>query len=689
VAPARLTRPLDPIYQGSTLAQPIQFFNEDRTPKDMAAVSSTLFMARKGVPAATEQISGTYLGSGLFVYGEPDEVTAEFEPGRYDIEVRNDLGGVLTSVLVGEITVVKGAASDGASGAMPGALQPGSVVGVVISATGLVQVVMVDRVVVEGGGTGPGGPIGISDVTGLTAALADKATDAELTSEAGFRSAADDALDGRLDTAEAKLAGIATGATANMADAALLARGNHTGTQAISTVSGLQGALDAKAPLASPALTGVPTAPTPTPGDASTQIANMAAVSAAIQAIVGMSPADLDTLAEIAARIQSGESNYAALVTTIAGKLAKSANLSDVDDVTLARSNLGLGSAATQASSAFQPADTDLTAIAALTTTTYGRAFLALADAAAGRTALGLGTAATQASTAFQAADTDLTAIAALTTTTYGRAFLALADAAAARTAMGLGTAAQSAAGDFQPVDADLTAIAALSTTTFGRSLLAAADAAALRTLAGLGNSATRAVGTSAGTVAAGDDSRFAAATPQLARNIAGGFFAPRGFRFSATNITNIANRLYLLPWSLDLNLTGLGFNINTGAALAAARLGLYASDANGLPSTLIEEAAENVFATTTGNMSALFAAPRRSGTNRWVGIVLNQAVSIRIATSTGDGNATIGSVNMASTTVDDAVYVSHTYGALPSDLTGASLTKIAASVCPIVAGVG
>lgn len=44
-----------------------------------------------------------------------------------------------------------------------------------------------------------------------------------------------------------KLAAIAAGATANQTDAHLLARGNHTGTQAISTITGLQGALDGKA----------------------------------------------------------------------------------------------------------------------------------------------------------------------------------------------------------------------------------------------------------------------------------------------------------------------------------------------------------------------------------------------------------------------------------------------------------
>lgn len=46
-----------------------------------------------------------------------------------------------------------------------------------------------------------------------------------------------------------KLAGIANNATANQTDSYLLSRANHTGTQAISTVSGLQVALDSKIPL--------------------------------------------------------------------------------------------------------------------------------------------------------------------------------------------------------------------------------------------------------------------------------------------------------------------------------------------------------------------------------------------------------------------------------------------------------
>jgi hypothetical protein len=63
------------------------------------------------------------------------------------------------------------------------------------------------------------------------------ALDVASTSQAGTMSAAD----------KTKLDGIATAATANSSDATLLARANHTGSQAISTVTGLQTALDAKA----------------------------------------------------------------------------------------------------------------------------------------------------------------------------------------------------------------------------------------------------------------------------------------------------------------------------------------------------------------------------------------------------------------------------------------------------------
>lgn len=82
-----------------------------------------------------------------------------------------------------------------------------------------------------------------------------------------------------------------------------------------------------------------------------------AAIAAAIASLIDSSPGTLDTLNELAAAL-GDDPNFAASVTTaLAGK---------------------------------QPLDSDLTAIAALTTTAFGRALLELANAAALRTAAGL-----------------------------------------------------------------------------------------------------------------------------------------------------------------------------------------------------------------------------------------------------------------------------------------------------------
>ena len=114
-----------------------------------------------------------------------------------------------------------------------------------------------------------------------------------------------------------------------------------------------------------------------------------------------------------------------------------------------------------------------------------------------------------------QPLDSDLTAIAALTTTSFGRGLLELANAAALLSAAGAAAATHAHAGEditsgtvadariastiardsevtsaiaalstvYQPLDSDLTSIAALTTTAFGRSLLELADAAATRAL--------------------------------------------------------------------------------------------------------------------------------------------------------------------------------------------------------------
>ncbi|HDX4054964.1 TPA: phage tail protein [Escherichia coli] len=100
------------------------------------------------------------------------------------------------------------------------------------------------------------------------------------------------------------------------------------------------------APKESPALTGRPTAPTAEGKDSSTQIANTAFVQAAIAALVGSSPEALDTLNELAAAL-GNDPNFATTVTnSLAGKMDKSANGSDIENVSVFLQNLGLGAAA-------------------------------------------------------------------------------------------------------------------------------------------------------------------------------------------------------------------------------------------------------------------------------------------------------------------------------------------------------
>jgi hypothetical protein len=100
-----------------------------------------------------------------------------------------------------------------------------------------------------------------------------------------------------------------------------------------------------------------------------------------------------------------------------------------------------------------QPLDADLTAIAALTTDPFGRGLLPLTTAAAVRTYIGAGTSSFDGTftsltgkpttlagygiTDAQPLDSDLTSIAALATTSYGRGFLPLANSAAALTYIG------------------------------------------------------------------------------------------------------------------------------------------------------------------------------------------------------------------------------------------------------------
>ena len=131
-----------------------------------------------------------------------------------------------------------------------------------------------------------------------------------------------------VDTADALKAPIAsptfTGTVSGITKSMVgLGNVDNTADSAKPISTATQTALDLKAPLASPVLTGVPTAPTASAGNNTTQIATTAFVGTAVSNLVASAPAALDTLNELAAAL----GNDASFSTTITNSLAAKAPL--------------------------------------------------------------------------------------------------------------------------------------------------------------------------------------------------------------------------------------------------------------------------------------------------------------------------------------------------------------------------
>ena len=267
----------------------------------------------------------------------------------------------------------------------------------------------------------------------------------------------------------------------------------------------------------------VSTAPT-----AGAHVTNKTYVDAQVAALVDGAPETLNTLNEIAASLNNNATLEATLTNSIGEKLVIASNLSDLNDAGTARTNLGLGTAATTDSTAYatsaQGTKAD-NALVASTVSTFGAALIDDADAATAIATLGLGTAATTDSTAYLAADTALLTIGTTATTAL----------AGNTSLLQIGTTATTAlAGNTALLTIGTTATTALAgdTALFSGSYDDLSDKPTLLTIgttattALAGNTALLTIGTTATTALAGDTDIAGVTLTQAAQ----------------TNITSVGN---------------------------------------------------------------------------------------------------------------------------------------------------
>lgn len=350
----------------------------------------------------------------------------------------------------------------------------------------------------------------------------------------------------------------------------------------------------------------------------------------------------------LAAPLPTGQGGTGAASLGAAGLLQAANNLSDLASEATARTNLGLGGAAilnVGNSSGTVAAGNDTRITGALQA---ANSLSDVASASAARTNLGLGTAATQSTAAFDAAGAAATAQATAETFTTS--------------AVGVETTRAEAA--------EATKLTAAS------NLSDIANAATARSNLGLGTSATENVGTGAGTVAAGNDTRITGALQE------------------SNNLSDVA--------SAATSRTNLG--LGSAAQLAAAAVAQTANNLSDLASEATARAnlglgsaallAASAVAQTANNLADL-ANETTARTNLGLGTAATANLPLALASGGTGLNSTPGAISesLLATSTSTLAWSTQTYNivAYGADPTGTadSTTAINNAITAAVAAGG
>lgn len=151
-------------------------------------------------------------------------------------------------------------------------------------------------------------------------------------------------------------------------------------------------------------------------------------------------------------------------------------------------------------------------------------------------------------------------------------------------------------------------------------------------------------------------------------------------FAFSFTTVALTANRLYATPLLIGENMTldriGISISTTSSGSTSVARLGIYNSNSNHLPSTLVADFGTITTSATT-NLTTIAINQTLTPGLYFMALLSNATDTVRAIPTTGF-DSIFGYGNNPTLNVAGQFYQAQTYGALPSSFTASTFSVAA-----------